>query len=74
MDNPGLISDLVQSLFDKTEFHTNADRPVSKERFLIPGTRLLEQMDRFRQVILEFTSPRPMNRPGGSIQCPAGLS
>ncbi|MFO7671488.1 MAG: transcription-repair coupling factor [Bacteroidales bacterium] len=51
MDNPGMISDLAQSLFDKTEFNTNADRPVSKERFLIPGTRLREQMDRFRQVI-----------------------
>ncbi len=51
LDNPGLIGDLVQNLFDKTEFDAEAERPISKERFLIPGTRIREQIGSFRQVI-----------------------
>ncbi len=51
LDNPDLIGEQVQSLYDKTEFDANDQHPVSKERFLVPGTKINEQMERFRQVI-----------------------
>ncbi len=51
LDNPGLITDQVQSLYDKTDFDAEEEKSISKERFLIPGTKISEQMDQFRQVI-----------------------
>ncbi|MCK4990447.1 MAG: transcription-repair coupling factor, partial [Bacteroidales bacterium] len=51
LDNPGLISDQVQSLYDKTDFHTEDGQSITKERFLIPGTKIGEQMKQFRQVV-----------------------
>jgi len=51
LENPGLITQQVQSLYDKTEFDETDERPISKERFLIPGTKIQEQMERFRQVV-----------------------
>ena len=51
LDNPGLITGQVQSLYDKTEFNAEEERPVSKERFLISGNKIGEQMERFRQVV-----------------------
>ncbi|MBE9518164.1 MAG: DEAD/DEAH box helicase, partial [Bacteroidetes bacterium] len=51
LDNPGLISDQVQSLYDKTDFHTEDGQSITKERFLIPGTLIGEQMKQFRQVV-----------------------
>ncbi|MDF1575004.1 MAG: transcription-repair coupling factor [Bacteroidales bacterium] len=51
LDNPGLITGQVQSLYDKTDFHTEEEKPIHKELFLIPGTRIGEQMKRFSQVV-----------------------
>jgi len=51
LDNPGLITDQVQSLFDKTAFDTEEEQSIRKERFLIPGTLIGEQMKQFRQVV-----------------------
>jgi len=51
IENPGLITDQIQSLFDKTEFDTEGKQSISKERFLIPGTDISEQMKRFKQVV-----------------------
>ncbi len=51
IENPGLITDQVQSLYDKTEFDAEDENSIKKERFLIPGTRIREQMERFRQVV-----------------------
>ncbi len=51
LDNPGLITDQVQSLYDKTEFDAEDERPINKARFLIPGTVIGEQMEQFRQVV-----------------------
>ena len=51
VDHPGVISDHVQSLYDKTEFHTEEEKPIDKEQFLIQGSEILSQMDRFRQVV-----------------------
>ncbi len=51
LDNPGLITDQVQSLYDKTDFDAEEEQSIRKERFLIPGTKISEQMDHFRQVV-----------------------
>ncbi len=51
LDNPDLITDQVQSLYDKTDFDAEEEQSISKERFLIPGTLISEQMKQFRQVI-----------------------
>ena len=51
LDNPELIVDQVQSLYDKTELDTEDEHSISKERFLIPGTEISQQMERFGQVV-----------------------
>jgi len=51
LDNPGLITEQVQSLYDKTDFAAEEEQTINKERFLIPGTLISEQMKQFRQVI-----------------------
>jgi len=51
LDKPGLISDQVQSLYDKTDFNTEEEQGISKERFLIPGTHIAELMKQFKQVV-----------------------
>ncbi len=51
LDNPGLITDQVQTLYDKTDFHTEEEVSISKERFLIPGTKIGEQLKQFKQVV-----------------------
>ncbi len=51
VDHPGLISDQVQSLYDRTVLDADQGEPVLKEQFLVPGGRIREQMDRCRQVV-----------------------
>lgn len=51
LDQPGLITDRVQSLYDKTSFNGEEERQIRKEQFLIPGSLLSEKMNRFRKVI-----------------------
>jgi len=51
LDNPGLITEQVQALYDKTDFHAREEASISKERFLIPGTKIGEQLKQFKQVV-----------------------
>lgn len=51
LDKPDLIADQVQFLYDKTEFGSEDEGLISKERFLINGTLISEQMEGFRQVV-----------------------
>ncbi len=50
-DHPELICDQIQSLYDKTEFDGEHNKPIQKEHVLIPGSVIHQQMKRFRQVI-----------------------
>jgi transcription-repair coupling factor (superfamily II helicase) len=51
LDNPGLLTDQVQALYEKTDFNADEEQSINKERYLIPGTKIGEQMNRFRQVV-----------------------
>jgi transcription-repair coupling factor (superfamily II helicase) len=54
VDHPGLISDQVQSLYDRTVFDAGHEAPVRKEQFLVTGDRIREQMERCMQVVFGF--------------------
>ncbi len=42
MDQPELICEQVQALYEKTDFNSEDEKPIQKEQFLIPGTRSRE--------------------------------
>ncbi len=50
-DNPEVITDLIQSLYEKTEFDPDSDRAIDKTKFLKSGQEIKNQMERFRQVL-----------------------
>ncbi len=50
-DNPELITDQIQSLYEKTEFDTDSERPIDKTKFLKSGPEIKNQMENFRQVL-----------------------
>ena len=50
-DNPELITDQIQSLFEKTEFDADSDRYIDKTKFLKSGKEIKNQMEKFRQIL-----------------------
>ncbi|MEN8156899.1 MAG: transcription-repair coupling factor [Bacteroidota bacterium] len=51
VDQPELLCEQVQSLYDRSSFDPEGEKPVSKEKFLIPGSEIRSQMERFPQVV-----------------------
>ncbi len=57
IDSPELVTGLIQSLYEATEFDNKQGGPVIKSKFLKQGTEIRHQMNGFRQVIFGATTP-----------------
>ncbi len=55
VDNPDLITDHIQTMFDKAELKTETEEPIEKSRFLKNGSEIGTQLAQFRQVIFGIT-------------------
>jgi transcription-repair coupling factor (superfamily II helicase) len=51
LDHPALITDQIQYLYDRADFDGEEQQIHEKERFLIPGDRIRQQMEAFRRVV-----------------------
>lgn len=51
MDHPALITELVQTLYEKTEPGSGAPEQIDKSKFLRSGTEISDRMADFRKVI-----------------------
>ncbi len=51
VDNPDLITEQIQSLYDRTELGDGRDPKFDKSRFLIPGTEIKSRLEQFGHVI-----------------------
>jgi len=61
MDRPGVITEHIQSLYDRTELRDESGKPIDKSKFLRPGSEAGLRLERFNRVI--FGSP-PEERNG----------
>jgi len=55
LDHPGLVTDQVQSLFEKAELGAGPEGPIDKSKFLRSGKEIAGQMERFQRVV--FADP-----------------
>ncbi|MCK5134786.1 MAG: transcription-repair coupling factor [Bacteroidales bacterium] len=56
VDNPDLITDRIQSLYDRTELDSDSEVQIDKARFLKPGDEISDQMNQFGKVIFGVTT------------------
>ena len=57
MDNPGVITDHIQALYDRTFMTNESGEPIDKTRYLRSGHDIGVRMERFNRVVFG-TSPR----------------
>ncbi|MEN8227072.1 MAG: transcription-repair coupling factor [Bacteroidota bacterium] len=62
MDNPDLITDLIQSLYDRTDLEADAEVKIDKTKFLKSGTEIRAKMGQFGQVIFGIVNQEKENR------------
>ena len=58
MDHPDLITDHIQSLYDRTELEADAEVRIDKSKFLKSGREIKAQMGQFGQVIFGMVNQR----------------
>jgi transcription-repair coupling factor (superfamily II helicase) len=51
MDNPELVADHMESLYNRTELEEESERKIDKAKFLKSGSEIRAQMEQFPQVI-----------------------
>ncbi len=51
MDNPDLVTDHIEILYNRTELESESDREIDKAKFLKNGGEIRSQMEQFPQVI-----------------------
>jgi len=58
VENPDLIEDHIQSLYDRTELETDLEMQIDKKKFLKSGNEIKEQMEHYRQVIFGIAAKK----------------
>jgi len=56
LDNPDLITEHIQTLYDRTELNSDQDNLIDKAKFLKSGSEIKAQMEHYRQVIFGIAS------------------
>ena len=56
VDNSDLITDHIQSLYDRTDLDSNQESQIDKAKFLKSGQEIKAQMERFPQVVFGISA------------------
>jgi transcription-repair coupling factor (superfamily II helicase) len=56
VDNSDLITDHIQSLYDRTDLDSNQENQIDKAKFLKSGQEIKAQIERFPQVVFGISS------------------